>query len=85
MALYRDMETLMDKVSVTDFRVQGRVKYPLLPLLFSIIMAWCAGYNSSLQAADFIRGRKSTLAEIIPGFGVCGEVSHDTVLRLRSC
>ena len=81
MALYRDMETLMDKVSVTDFRVQGRVKYPLLPLLFSIIMAWCAGYNSSLQAADFIRGRKSTLAEIIPGFGVCGEVSHDTVLR----
>ena len=85
MTVYQDMTTLMDKVSVTDFRVLGRVKYPLLPLLFSIIMAWCAGYNNSLQAADFIRTRKNMLAEIIPDFGVCGDVSHDTVLRLPNC
>ncbi len=82
MTLQQAMTELMSKVEVTDLRVQGRVKYPLLPLLFSVIMAWCGGFNNAVLASDFIHMHKARLAELIPNFGNCGEVSHDTILRL---
>ena len=82
MTVKQAIEQMMDSVNVTDLRVGGRVTYPLLPTLFSIIIAWCAGCNSALAAADFIHLQKDQLAKFIPGFGPCGNISHDTILRL---
>ena len=79
MTLQQAMTELRSKVEVTDLRVQGRVKYPLLPLLFSVIMAWCGGFSNAVQASDFIHMHKARPAELIPNFGNCGEVSHDTL------
>lgn len=82
MTVRQAIQQMMDSVIISDPRVEGRVIYPLLPALFSIIMAWCAGCNSATTAADFIRTEKDKLAKIIPDFGPCGNISHDTVLRL---
>lgn len=82
MKLNQAIGQLMDKVSVSDSRVEGRCTYPLLPALFSIIFAWCAGAGCATKAADFIRFNQETLKRIIPGFGPCGSMSHDTILRL---
>ncbi len=82
MKLNQAMGQLMDKVSVSDSRVEGRCTYPLLPALFAIVFAWCAGANCATKAADYIRFNQESLKRIIPGFGPCGSMSSDTVLRL---
>jgi len=72
----------MNMVEVTDERQQSKVKWPLLPTLFAIIIAWCCGCNSAVAVADYLRRRHDFFSKVIVGFPRDGNISHDTVLRL---
>lgn len=73
---------MMRKVKINDPRQPGKVKYPLLPTLFAIILAWLCGSNSSVKTAIFIRNKRDVLAKLIPGFVEELDYSHDTIHRL---
>ena len=52
MALRDAVEVMMSKLVVTDARQKVKVKYPLLPTLLGIIIAWVCGNNSCVAVAD---------------------------------
>ena len=72
---------MMDRVVITDDRMQGKVKYPLLPTIFAIIIAWCGGCNSCKSVELYWLSHLVKLRELVPGLpDHC--ISHDTVNRL---
>ena len=83
MALRDAVEVMMSKLVVTDTRQKVKVKYPLLPTLFGIIIAWVCGNNSCVAVADYWEDNRDFLKESIPGFPD-HNISHDTVNRLLS-
>lgn len=83
MALRDAVEVMMGKLVVTDTRQKVKVKYPLLPTLFGIIIAWVCGNNSCVAVADYWEDNRDFLKESIPGFPD-HNISHDTVNRLLS-
>jgi len=76
------VSSLMEKINVVDSRQQGKVKFPLVPALFSIIIAWCCDCKNAVEVADFLSAKKKYLSEIIEGLPKDISMSHDTVLRL---
>ena len=60
-----------------------KVRYPLGPTLFAIILSWMCGYNSALQVEYFWRYKFKILKQSIPNFPD-SLISHDTVNRLLS-
>ena len=46
------VKKMMDLVEIQDSRDPKKVRYPLGPTLFAIILAWMCGYNSALQVFD---------------------------------
>lgn len=83
MALRDAVEVMMSKLVVTDARQKVKVKYPLLPTLFGIIIAWVCGNNSCVAVADYWEDNRDFLKECILGFPD-HNISHDTVNRLLS-
>ena len=52
---------MMSKFCITDKRVKGKVKYPLLPSIFAIIIAWRTGCNSCVMEESYWKyNRKKT-------------------------
>lgn len=49
---------MMSRVKVEDPRQPGKVKFPLLPTPFGIVIAWICGYNSAVHVAEFSMLRK---------------------------
>lgn len=72
---------MMSKVCITDKRVEGKVKYSLLPSIFAIIIAWCAGCNSCVMVESYWKYNRTKLKELIEGFPDT-DISHDTVNRI---
>lgn len=72
---------MMSQVSITDERMEVKVKYPLLPTIFAIIIAWCAGCNSCVMVEYYWKYNRAKLKELIEGFPDT-DISHDTVNRL---
>lgn len=80
--MYKEaVATMMDKVVVDDPRQPWKIKYPLLPTLFAIIIAWCCGCNSSTDVEDFWCDHLDWLRRTIPNLPD-ELISHDTVRRL---
>ena len=52
---------MMSRVKVEDPRQPGKVKFPLLPTLFGIVIAWICGYNSAVHVAEFLNAKKRYL------------------------
>ena len=77
------VKKMMDIVEIQDSRDPKKVRYPLGPTLFAIMLAWMCGYNSALQIEFFWRLKFKILKQNIPDFPD-GELSHDTVNRLLS-
>ena len=74
--------SLMKQIKVTDYRQQSKVKFPLLPALFAIVIAWCCNCKNAVEVSDFLSAKKKYLAQIIEGLSEEESMSHDTVLRL---
>ena len=72
---------MMSKVCITDQRMEGKVKYTLLPTIFAIIIAWCAGCNSCVMVESYWKYNRAKLKELIEGFPEA-DISHDTVNRI---
>ena len=68
MALKESVEVMKVKIIVTDIRQKVKMKYPLLPTLFGIIIAWVCGNNSCVAVADYWEDNRDFLKESIPGF-----------------
>ena len=49
---------MMSRVKVEEPRQPGKVKFPLLPTLFGIVIAWICGYNSAVHVAEFLNAKK---------------------------
>lgn len=80
--MYREaVAAMMGKVVVDDPRQPWKVKYPLLPTLFAIIIAWCCGCGSSTDVEDFWADHHDFLKRVIPNLPD-EMISHDTVRRL---
>ena len=47
------VKKMMNIVEIQDSRDPKKVRYPLGPTLFAIILAWMCGYNSALQVEYF--------------------------------
>ena len=77
------VKKMMDLVEIQDSRDPKKVRYPLGPTLFAIILAWMCGYNSALQVEYFWRYKFKILKRSIPNFPD-SLISHDTVNRLLS-
>ena len=77
------VKKMMDIVEIQDSRDPKKVRYPLGPTLFAIILAWMCGYNSALQVEYFWRYKFKILKQSIPDFPD-SLISHDTVNRLLS-
>ena len=75
------VKKMMDLVEIQDSRDPKKVRYPLGPTLFAIILAWMCGYNSALQVEYFWRYKFKILKRSIPNFPD-SLISHDTVNRL---
>ena len=52
---------MMSRVKVEEPRQPGKVKFPLLPTLFGIVIAWICGYNSAVHVAEFLNAKKRYL------------------------
>ena len=76
------VSSLMKQIKVTDYRQQSKVKFPLLPALFAIVIAWCCNCKNAVEVSDFLSAKKKYLAQIIEGLSEEESMSHDTVLRL---
>ena len=72
---------MMSSVKVEDPRQSGKVKFPLLPTLFGIVIAWICGYNSAVHVAEFLNAKQRYLNSLMPSYLVV-DISHETVLRL---
>ena len=72
---------MMSRVKVEEPRQPGKVKFPLLPTLFGIVIAWICGYNSAVHVAEFLNAKKRYLNSLMPSYPVV-DISNDTVLRL---
>ena len=77
------IERMSELIKVDDPRQQAKVKYPLVPTLFAILLAWIAGATSAVKVELFWRAHFSKLKRHIPGFPD-EMISHDTVNRLLS-
>lgn len=81
MEVKETISQMMSKVCITDQRMEGTVKYPLLPTIFAIIIAWCAGCNSCVTVESYWKYNRAKLKELIEGFPEA-DISHDTVNRI---
>ena len=73
------VSSLMKQIKVTDYRQQSKVKFPLLPALFDIVIAWCCNCKNAVEVSDFLSAKKKYLAQIIEGLSEEESMSHDTV------
>ncbi len=81
MSVQNVISQMMDRMVITDHRMQDKVKYPLLPTIFAIIIAWCGGCNSCKSVELYWWSHLSRLRDLILGLPeYC--ISHDTVNRL---
>ena len=76
------INSFMDQITVEDTRQQAKVKFPLLPSLFAIIIAWCSNCRNAVEVADYLESKGEYLSNIIEGLPGDISMSHDTVLRL---
>ena len=72
---------MIDQIVLTDPRMHGKVRYPLLPTIFAIIIAWCGGCNNCKNVELFWHFNLEKLRTCIPGLPEF-YISHDTVNRL---
>jgi predicted transposase YbfD/YdcC len=77
------VERMSELIKVDDPRQSAKVKYPLVPTLFAIILAWIAGATSAVKVELFWSEHFEKLKRHIPGFPD-EMISHDTVNRLLS-
>ena len=61
------VSSLMKQIKATDYRQQSKVKFPLLPALFAIVIAWCCNCKNAVEVSDFLSAKKKYLAQIIEG------------------
>ena len=76
------VNSFMEQITVEDQRQQTKVKFPLLPSLFAIIIAWCSNCRNAVEVADYLESKQDYLADVIEGLPRDVSMSHDTVLRL---
>lgn len=77
------VEKMSKIIKVNDPRDPVKVKFPLVPTLFAIILAWIGGCTSAVAVARFWWEHFEDLKKSIPDFpDEC--ISHDTVNRLLS-
>ena len=82
--MFLDATTKMsERIKVNDPREQSKVKYPLVPTLFAMIIAWIAGCTSAVKIERFWEEHFDKLKLWIPNFPD-HYISHDTVNRLLS-
>lgn len=77
------IERMSELIKVDDPRQQAKVKYPLIPTLFAILLAWIAGATSAVKVESFWYEHFEKLKRHIPGFPD-EMISHDTVNQLLS-
>lgn len=77
------IKKMSDILDVSDPRQQSKIKYPIVPTLFGIMMAWMGGANSAVKVAEYWGIQLENLSKIIPNFPKY-VISHDTVNRLLS-
>lgn len=77
------IERMSELIKVDDPRQHAKVKYPLVPTLFAILLAWIAGATSAVKVESFWYEHFEKLKRHIPGFPD-EMISHDTVNRLLS-
>ena len=63
------VKKMRDIVEIQDSRDPKKVRYPLGPTLFAIILAWMCGYNSALQVEYFWRYKFKILR--VKGCSLC--------------
>ncbi len=49
---------MMNRVKVEAPRLSAKVKLPLPPTLFGIVIAWKCDYNSAVHVAEFLNAKK---------------------------
>ena len=45
MSIKKAIIKMAENINIEDNRQQGKVKYPLIPTIITIFLAWCAGCN----------------------------------------
>lgn len=74
---------MMSRVKVEEPRQPGKVKFPLLPTLFGIVIAWICGYNSAVHVAEFLNAKKRYLNSLMPSYPVV-DISNGEFYKLKS-
>lgn len=74
---------MSELIEVKDLRDPCKIRYPLVPTLFAIMLAWMCGYNSAVKVEMFWYIKFGILKKLIPNFPD-HKISHDTVNRILS-
>ena len=74
---------MSELIEVKDLRDPSKIRYPLVPTLFAIMLAWMCGYNSAVKVEMFWYIKFGILKKLIPNFPD-HKISHDTVNRILS-
>ena len=45
---------MSELIEVKDLRDPGKIRYPLVPTLFAIMLAWMCGYNSAVEGRNVL-------------------------------
>lgn len=74
---------MSELIEVKDLRDPSKIRYPLVPTLFAIMLAWMCGYNSAVKVEMYWYIKFGILKKLIPNFPD-HKISHDTVNRILS-
>ena len=74
---------MSELIVVNDFRDPSKIRYPVIPTMFAIMLAWMCGYSSAVKVEMFWEFKFDILKKLVPNFPDA-KISHDTVNRILS-